>query len=489
MSDWTLLPAAGAPHRPKRRRRRPKRSRNDWRILPDAGLTPAQAAAQNKGIMPGNPNYPHGGAWPAPTPYVVGSGATGDSGYSSMSDTDMLAQANALADSQLGVQSSAIERMRQAALAAAQRDREAIAGLGDAQMKMLAPIGPEITAIRNQAGQAIAGYGAAYSGELQSQIQGEQAANAQIVASQVGDTAPGAPTIDPAAVHDAVYATGGEIPATQSTEIGAASGMAAAGMPAVVARGAQEDIMQRMAEAASEDADYRQQLIDLYAQRPGLVQDAMDRLYAVDQQKFGKYEAEQRLKLDQENLALQQQAEAFQEKQFGVTSKQDQQKLDQNQQSLDLRDAKQAADLAKAEKAGHQPDAALSKVYGYVVDSNGTPILDGAGNRIPVVQKPKDKAAAKQKQKQAAGAAAPGLHGKPVAAPPWNPGMPGKQNEHGKYKTRPGVKGGFPDGTTNDPNKALWDGMSPNQAIVYLMQTYGISRADARKIVAAVWGL
>src|SRR5919201_4688972 len=212
-----------------------------------------------------------------------------------MTPEQIMAQAQAQAEAQLAAQQAGVERQRQAAMAAAQRDESAIQGLGFAQSKMLAPLPAEVAAINNQAGSAIAGYGKGYADQTQQAIQADQGANAADVAAQTGGTAQAAPTVDPAAVQRAVYAQGGEIPATLQSSVGAASANAAAGMPAVVSRAATEDIQQRMAEAAAQDADYRQQLLDLYAQRPQLVQDAVDRLNQIESDRFQQWATQQGL--------------------------------------------------------------------------------------------------------------------------------------------------------------------------------------------------
>jgi hypothetical protein len=96
---------------------------------------------------------------------------------------------------------------------------------------------------------------------------------------------------------------GGTIPARKEAELGAASAIAASGMPAVVARATQDQVAMRMTDAATEDEKYRQQLIDLAATRGGIYQDAYNNLVDVETKKFGQWEAEQRLKLDQAQFA------------------------------------------------------------------------------------------------------------------------------------------------------------------------------------------
>jgi hypothetical protein len=413
------------------------------------------------------------------TSYTPGSGTTASDGYSGLSDAELAAQAGASAEGQLASSRAAIARAQAAARAAAERDAAAISGLSTAQQGLLSGIPGQITGIRDQAGKAIAGYGEGYSKEAAATLGQGQEATAAAVAEQ---GMPGAPTVDPAAVANAVYAQSGEIPATEQTEIGAASGMAAAGMPAVVARAATEDIHQRMAEAAIEDAGYRQQLIDLEATRPGLVTDALSKLYDLEQQKFGRMEADRRFKLDQQQLALQQRAQAANEKALGIKNTQAQQRIDISSKSLQLREAKYATDLQAAEAAGQIPNAALSNVYGYVVDKNGNPILGKDGKRIKVVKTGKGQKGTAAVNKQAATKEALAMRGTPVLNP---------LREGGKYKGRKGAKGLLPSGTTNDINRAEFSGgsgMTFSQAQNYIMSTYGLNRAQARAVlIAAGW--
>jgi hypothetical protein len=504
-SDWYLYgkqaPSTRGPRRPPKASSAPHKPRKakqpTWILY----------GPQNPGTRRISPNtpLPHGVPGTTYTTGQTSAAATAATGYSGLSDADILAQAQAQADAQLGVQSASIQRAAAAARAAAERDRQAIAGLGFAQAGMMKNIPAEIAAIANQGGQAIAGYGAGYAGEIGHEVQQGEQQNAADVAAQTGGTDPGAPTVDPSAVQNAIYAQGGAIPATEETEMGVASANAAAGMPAVVQRAADEDIQQRMAQAASEDADYRQQLLDLNAQRPGLVQDAVDRLNAIEDRKRGlAQDAQDRedKKKQQEfenSLALgdqqrQDRAELAQEAALGdraaaaklaAMDRADRTAIAKTQ--LKLKQAKQAADLRDAEAKGHKIDAAASKVMGYVVDVEGNPVLDSHGSRIPVQQSPKDKKKSHQTAIKQAGEKALGLRGNAVKAAELVKKPNGKTGPPaGQYAGRPGAKGLFPDGTTNDPNRAQHDGgMTFNQAQAYLMQTYGLSRAEARKILVA----
>jgi hypothetical protein len=432
--------ASSAPHKPR------KGKRPDWILY----------GPQNPGTHAISPNTPLPKGVPGTT-YTTGqaaAAAAGDPTYSGLTDAQILAQAESQADAQLGARSSSIQRAAAAARAAAERDRQAIAGLGFAQAGMMKNIPAEIAAIANQGGQAIAGYGAGYAGEIGHEVQQGEQQNAADVAAQTGGTDPGAPTVDPNAVQNAVYAQGGAIPATEETEMGVASANAAAGMPAVVSRAADEDIMQRMAQAASEDADYRQQLLDLNQERPGLVQDAVDRLNSIEDRKRGlaqdaqdradkakQQEFENQRALEDEKLRKRAELAA----EAGAGDRAAAAKLaamDRAERTaiaaknLTLKQAKQAADLRDAEAKGHKIDAAASKVMGYVVDVEGNPVLDSQGSRIPVQQSPKDKKKGHQTAIKQAGEKALTLRGKPVKA--------------ADLVKKPGARQGRPQASTRD---------------------------------------
>jgi hypothetical protein len=313
----------------------------------------------------------------------------GSDGYSGSSETSMEDEANRLADDQIGFQRAAILRAQAAAAARARGDASLLGGLGQAQMDIINLIPGNIQNIRNTGAQALAAYGGSIAqGEAQ-QLSGEQKANADFNEAQVGPAAtatPAAGAIDPSKVAAATKALGADIPAAQQAEIGVASATAASGMPAVVARATQEQVAHRLAEAATEDADYRSQLVDLAGQRGGIYMEALDHLHSIEHDKFGEWEARQRLKLDQDQLKLQQRAQAANEKIAGVKLGQAQQSLDIRQGQLTLATQKEANDLNDAIAKGAKPNASLSKVYGYVVDSDGNPILNAAGQKIKVAK-------------------------------------------------------------------------------------------------------
>jgi len=64
-----------------------------------------------------------------------------------------------------------------------------------------------------------------------------------------------------------------------------------------------EQIVQRISATASEDDGYRVQLIDHAARQGGVYREALDRVYEIEKQTLGRFEALARLVLDQRQLS------------------------------------------------------------------------------------------------------------------------------------------------------------------------------------------
>src|SRR5215471_1956996 len=219
--------------------------------------------------------------------------------YQGLSDAQINSNAHAYATSQVQAMEANIARQQAAAAAAAQRDEATMGLLGQAQMGMISQIPANIQGIQNTAAAAMAQWGGGVAGAQQQQAQSEQAQNAAAVASQVGDTAKGQTQgLDASGAAAAVQAMGGTIPAQQAINVGQATASYAAGMPAVVARATQDQVAQRMAQAATTDADYRQQLLDAANQEGGIYQDALNNMYNLEAQKQGLWNTTQQAKSD-----------------------------------------------------------------------------------------------------------------------------------------------------------------------------------------------
>jgi len=71
-----------------------------------------------------------------------------------------------------------------------------------------------------------------------------------------------------------------------------------------------EQIVARMSAAATQDDGYRVQLIDLAAVRGGIYRQALDRLYGIEKETLGRWEALARLLLDSRQLVETQKRDA-----------------------------------------------------------------------------------------------------------------------------------------------------------------------------------
>lgn len=185
----------------------------------------------------------------------------------------------------------------------------------------------------------------------------------------------------------------------------AAAGRGAASLSALLAEGAQaQDYGAKLPGVAglyglnaTKQAQGRitselsQALAQLESQRPGAVQSALAQIQqnrnqveanrqaaaalgvtktktvaAITHQQNDDIAARQRLANEQARIAVARTNADLARQRIGLQRKRDQQSLDNQIAS------------------GKKPNAALSRVYGYMVDSNGQPILNAKGNRIPV---------------------------------------------------------------------------------------------------------
>jgi hypothetical protein len=298
-----------------------------------------------------------------------------------------------------------------------------------------------------QANQELQGIGSGYSAEMQARIKGAQDAAAQFAASQ------GAPATDPAvdatALHDTVYHEGVGIPGSSLASQGAAAVAAQnreAGIPLL--QGAQ-DIRQS-------EVDTEKQLLDLARTRPELRDKIIEAIY---QREMQKLDARQK-----------QQAQDLYEAQFGETVRSHM--VDEQTDRLKYEEQVRAHNLAisQAKAEGRQPNASLSKAYGYIVDSQGRPILDKNGKHIPVNQ---NTSSSSQKQKQNA------QYQKAVgeAANMFEQSQPSKTLK---------IPGAPYDPVTNPyvegPPERAWRW---GNAMRYLMTRYGINKSRARAALIA----
>lgn len=182
-------------------------------------------------------------------------------------------------------------------------------------------------------------------------------------------------------------------------------------------------------------------------------------------------------------LELRNRAQALYEAQYGETVRSHKVDEVQAKRNYELQVKKHKLDLREAAEKGQKPNAALSKTYGYIVDGDGNPILDGNGRRIPVAKSKKGGGLTPKEQRQIRAEAietARDLYGEPIPAD--------ELEGEGRFTAQPG-KSEFKDGTTNKPKNAMRDTeYTFAEATNFLVTTYGIPKAKARRfLIAAGW--
>lgn len=326
-----------------------------------------------------------------------------------------------------------------------QREREQIAGVqgaNEAANRMLAPEPGRIRDAYSKAAQELAGLGRGVGGVVEKGMTTDEARARAFVESQGGTyTAP----VSPAAGVDAAYYSGVEVPGSDLISQGAAAFGTAESMRGVQVLRGQEDIhgIRQKSEA---------ELLDLSKQRPELRDKIMQELYNREKDKI--------------QMSVQLRAQNLYELQFGervrhdtATEKAANRRAQISEKNYNLQLDKHAWAVSQAEAENRRPNSAKSRAYGYIVDADGQPILDGKGNKIPYATG----AGAGSKQNQTnirmAGTAARSLYKDSHAGPP-----------------------AFPQG----PPTPAKHPMTFAQAQQYLVTTYGIKRAKARQLLVAV---
>ena len=394
--------------------------------------------------------------------------------------------ATAQANAALSPEKAEIERQRALAAARAKSDQEALSGLAVTVADMQKGIVPGASEPYAAAAGQIGDLARGFSSGVAERLAAGQGANAEFAASQGAEATP---AVDPTAVKDVLYGMGGFVPGASLAAQGAAAGAHAAAIPAITAAALAGDFKRALYEATSQDDEYAQQLIVTAAKFPNLRDQALEALR--------KHEIEKaNYKIDLRQQAVQERAQTLYERQFDEARrsnkvdesiKKAQLQLDRQKLQLDSAEAVAAAQEAIAE--GRQIDASASKVLGYIVDKQGREVLDKSGRRINVKETPGKGTADERNPYGAAVEAAKTLRGDPVKAGDFVTVKGKTRPPRGRYMTRRGVTGGFPDGTTNDPSRAQYESQYTfAEAVGFLQARYNISRAQARKaLIASGW--
>lgn len=372
------------------------------------------------------------------------------------------ARAAAEARGELAPQQAEIRRQQALAEREAEAQQSRIAAFSQASAQMLGEMAPEVSKGYSTAVQDIGDLSQGMSAGIRSDLSAQQAADAAYAAKM------GQPTgseISAAGVGDTTQMLTGVVPGSSLAGMGAAATEAAAAAPQVSLAAGRQELSRAMAAARTQRDDYAQQLIKLAAQFPGLKAQALDALNKYEIDKANYREA---VRQNNRNYALQLRAELaneaaasgltpYQQAQLDLANKKYAAEYKYKYASLRFK-TQQAADKAKA--AGKQIDVPMSRAVGYVYYKDGTfdksikvqQYRGGTGDTHTkaLVNKSKAVTAANKTAYETAVS----LIGTPVPAKPG----PGHRHPQGRYIARPGARGVFPDGTTNDKKKAAKEG-------------------------------
>lgn len=344
----------------------------------------------------------------------------------------------------MGVERRAIEAERQRIARRNEASRIAIQASGDAVTKLLG----EAAARAETPYREAAGFLGGIAG-LANRGMGER----------LGSSPDPMHAVDIQGQQEVMRTMGATNPGERLLTLGAQARTQADLQPGIAGKATQEALIAALKRAGMEDDEFGQRLLEQAAKYPELRAQILDQLTKFEMDKRG-----QRLY----------------ERQFGLKQQEFAEEKRQNRLTYNLQVQKYQLDLQEAAAEGRQPSASLSKTYGYIVDQDGNPILDANGKRIPVAKTGKG-AGAKSTDYRDAVKDARTMRGSPI-----------KDTDdvgEGIYLARPGAKGAYPDGTTNDPKKARYENdMTFAEALDYIMATYGLTRKRARSaLISAGW--
>jgi hypothetical protein len=171
------------------------------------------------------------------------------------------------------------------------------------------------------------------------------------------------------------YGTQGLIPATSLQREGAAWGAAAQLAPGNMLHQGQQAAAGILGNDPSLTS-LQSQLAQIAATRPDVYRQLVAAAQAQRAQQIAAGQAQQRIGISQQNANLR--AQEIQAQNYYHQAS-----LQLEQERIALARRKDAKAVANAIQKGHRPDASLSRVYGYIVDSNGNAILNH-GRRIKV---------------------------------------------------------------------------------------------------------
>lgn len=449
------------------------------------------------------PGGPTASTPPAPTPPV--------DPFAARTPGQIDALATQQAQASLTPQEEEIRRQQALAAAQATADEAAITGFQTAAGGLMQGIPGAISSAYDTAGKGVGALGDAVGGQVGSDLQAAQDANAADAAAQgqSGGTSSNGQT------GSVVDYLGGVIPGTSFEQEGAARASAAAEDVKIPLNAGREELASRMAQAKTDNDGYAQQLIQIAAQFPDLKAQALQQLnqYELDKANYREQTkvSDANIVSQQKNDALQARAETANEKAAGITASNNASTLQYKWASLQFQSAKAMAAAKAAAAKGKRIDAASSKLLGHVVYMDGTEnasikVKQTTAANDPAVKAKQNRAKAIQTARVSSFKAAKATIGKPQTVATKDAAAAralGKQQ--GKYIADPSQKFGVPGGvfppaytgapaTTNNPARAVRSGGATNyaqaQAQVWqsiagdsLVARYGLSREQVMAYV------
>ncbi len=200
---------------------------------------------------------------------------------------------------------AAIEAQQQAEQRRALEQQQALQGYSLAAADLLKGIGPQVQQGYQQAAGAQSAFAKGFSIGFQQEM-GKSAGDANALLAQQGS--PQQVASQGTAGADVLYGLGGFIPASTLNREGAAFGAAASMLPATQAGLGQQSIYQARQESAERQRALSDKLLEVEAQRPGLLQKAKAEIWERNQArqaakaKAAQDERDFRLKLRAQNL-------------------------------------------------------------------------------------------------------------------------------------------------------------------------------------------
>ena len=262
----------------------------------------------------------------------------------------------------LSPERQAILSAQKAAQEAALQQQQRIIGFSKAAAEMLTSQVPQTSAAYHQAIQDQAGLAQGFT-------QGFRDSLANVPGSNAGPAS------------DALYALGGNIPASSLNTNALANLQLAQSQPATQLGLGQQGLRSSAYDTAQQNKQYLDQLVQLAQKAPGIRAQIVQALQQNELQKraeranefaLGIRQQQANASITQGNQRLKQEA-AYQAASIKARNR-----------SIEVQIAKNQAAIDKAAAAGLRPNATLSGKYGYIVDANGNAILDASGKKIPV---------------------------------------------------------------------------------------------------------